>query len=103
MLRITVHTETDSTTIQLEGRLAGPWVEELERSWASTVSGRNKRPLRIDLSAVTYVDAAGKDLLKRLYREGTGLVASGCLTSCIVEEITRPAGNAKDRKCAGNS
>jgi anti-anti-sigma regulatory factor len=103
MLKITCHTETHSTTLQLEGRLAGPWVEELERSWASAVSDRNKRPLRIDLSAVTYVDAGGKDLLKRLYREGAEFVASGCLTSCIVEEITRLVGGAKGRKRPYNS
>lgn len=98
MLKITIHTGTHSTTLQLEGRLAGPWVEELERSWASTVSKRNKRPFRIDLSAVTYVDACGKDLLKRLYREGAEFVTAGCLTSCIVEDITRAVGSAKGRK-----
>ena len=103
MLKITIHTETHSTTLQLEGRLAGPWVEELERSWTSIAKERDKHPLRIDLSSVIYVDQKGKNLLKRLHREGAGLVASGCLTSCIVEEITRPAGSSKGRKCAGNS
>lgn len=94
MLKITVHTENHSTTLQLEGRLAGPWVEELERSWTSIVKERDKHPLRVDLSSVTYVDQKGKNLLKRLHREGAGLIASGCLTTCIVEEITK-AGRAK--------
>jgi len=98
MLKITRHTDNHSTTLQLEGRLAGPWVEELERCWASTVGEQDKRELRIDLSAVTYVDASGKDLLKKLSRKGVGLAASGCLTSCIVEEITRAVGGAKRRK-----
>jgi len=89
MLKITTHTETHSTTLQLEGRLAGPWVEELERVWVSTVGTRTRHPLSVDLSAVTYVDSNGKDLLKKIHQQGAKLVASGCLTSCIVREIAQ--------------
>ena len=31
MLKITTHQETQPTTLELEGRLAGPWVEELDQ------------------------------------------------------------------------
>lgn len=89
MLKITTLTNTESTTFRLEGRLAGPWVQELERCWMSTVGTRTRHPLYVDLSAVTYVDSDGKDLLKKLHQQGAKLVASGCLTSCIVKEIAR--------------
>ena len=101
MLKITVYTDSHSATLQLEGRLAGPWVEELERSWTSALNQRDKRPIRIDLSAVTFVDTEGKNLLKRLYRGGARFTASGCLTNCIVEEITRGDGGPKRTKRAG--
>jgi anti-anti-sigma regulatory factor len=90
MLKITTLTDTESTTFKLEGRLAGPWVQELERCWTSTVTGRKKRePLSVDLSAVTYVDSDGKNLLRKIHRQGAKLVASGCLTNCLVKEISQ--------------
>jgi anti-anti-sigma regulatory factor len=87
MLKITTLIHAESTTFKLEGRLVGPWVQELERCWMSTVDMRKKHPLFVDLSAVTYVDSDGKDLLKKLHQNGVKLVASGCLTSCLVREI----------------
>lgn len=87
MLKITTLIHAESTTFKLEGRLAGPWVQELERCWDSVVGTMTSHPLTVDLSAVTYVDSDGKDLLKKIHRQGTRLVASGCLTNCIVNEI----------------
>jgi anti-anti-sigma regulatory factor len=88
MLKITTLIHAESTTFKLEGRLAGPWVQELERCWDSVVATMTiLPPLILDLSAVTYVDSDGKDLLKKIHRQGARLVASGCLTSCIVNEI----------------
>jgi anti-anti-sigma regulatory factor len=89
MLKITTLTNHGSTILRLEGRLAGPWVQELERCWDSVVGTTTSRPLTVDLSAVTYVDSDGKDLLKKLHRQGANLVASGCLTNCLVQEISQ--------------
>ncbi len=89
MLKITTLTDRQSTTLQLEGRLAGAWVKELEGCWMSAVRTETAPRLIVDLSAVTYIDAEGKDLLKKIYQAGAELVASGCLTSCIVTEITK--------------
>ncbi|MCA1957438.1 MAG: hypothetical protein LDL14_02765 [Nitrospira sp.] len=76
-----------SISLVLEGRLAGPWVEELDKCWCR-LSRSQQRTAVIDLVGVTFIDAAGKTLLDRLWREGATLRASGCLTRCIVEEIT---------------
>jgi anti-anti-sigma regulatory factor len=90
MLKITTLTNPGSTIFRLEGRLAGPWVQELERCWSSTVPETRKGQLfSVDLSAVSYVDSDGKDLLKKLHRQGAKLVASGCLTNCLVQEIAQ--------------
>jgi anti-anti-sigma regulatory factor len=91
MLKITTLMNAESTVLRLEGRLGGPWVLELERCWASTVGTTTNRTLSVDLSAVTYVDSDGKDLLKKIHQQGAKLVASGCLTSCIVNEIVQVA------------
>lgn len=76
----------------LEGRLADPWVEELDSYWRQ-ISGNQQRETVIDLTGMTFIDAKGKELLTRLWQQGAALRAAGCLTSCIVEEITK-AGHA---------
>ena len=91
MLKITSLTNAESTVLRLEGRLAGPWVQELERCWDSIVGTTTIHPLSVDLSAVTYVDSDGKNLLKKIHQQGSKLVASGCLTRCIVNEIVQVA------------
>ena len=65
MLRITIHNDPGSLTFQLEGKLAGPWVRELEDCWQSTRTRANQRMpvLRLDLMGVTHIDAAGKEFL----------------------------------------
>jgi hypothetical protein len=87
MLKITVQSEARGLVFVLEGKLAGPWVKELELCWRSAAGTQQSRPMRVDLSAVTFIDAEGKALLGQRYREGAELVASGCLNKCIVEGI----------------
>jgi anti-anti-sigma regulatory factor len=72
----------------LEGRLAGPWVEELKISCRRVVENHQWCTM-IDLTGVTFVDAAGKTLLAQLWQQGVELRASGCLTRCLVEDITK--------------
>jgi hypothetical protein len=94
MLRITIHEDSTSLTFQLEGRLAGPWVRELEDCWQSTVArkkesaGRFDRSLRFDLEGVTYVDTAGKEFLTARHANGAKFLVSGCLMRAVVAEIT---------------
>jgi ABC-type transporter Mla MlaB component len=89
MLRITEQRESepDSVLLRLEGRLTGPWVHELSGYWQKVSTNQQQRVM-IDLTGVTFIDAEGKALLTRLWRQGAGLRAAGCLTKCVVEEIT---------------
>ena len=91
MLKITgqKYTAPVSMSIILEGRLAGPWVEELHSYWRQ-ISGNQQSGAVIDLTGVTFIDANGKALLTRLWHQGAELRAAGCLTRCVVEEITGP-------------
>jgi anti-anti-sigma regulatory factor len=89
MLRITVHKNLESLTFQLEGKLAGLWVRELEECRQSTLASQRKPVLRFDLTGVTFVDAAGKAYLADMHRQGAELVAVDCLTKAIVAEIAK--------------
>jgi hypothetical protein len=88
MLRITHHNSGESVTFQLEGRLAGPWVRELVNCWEKALVGPGRPGVRFDLTAVTYIDAAGKAFLAARYAQGAELIARGCLMRAVVAEIT---------------
>jgi len=86
-LKITMQIAAGGMTFELEGKLAGPWVKELELCWRSAAGTQQIYPVRVDLYSVTFIDEDGKDLLGRMHREGAKLVATGCLNKCIVEGI----------------
>ena len=88
MLRITVHEAPDHVGLKLEGRLAGAWVAELEDSWRAAAPVLGGRPVRVDLTAVEGVDAAGKYLLALMHEAGARFIAPGCVMSHLVKEIT---------------
>jgi hypothetical protein len=101
MLRITIHNEPGALTFQLEGKLAGPWVLELEKCWQSTLAGRREAVLRFDLTGVTSIDAAGKEFLAAVHAQGAEFLACGCLMRAVVAEITEtsvPPGTARSRR-----
>ena len=89
MLKITRQRDAtlDSMSLILEGRLAGPWVEELDSYWREMLANHQNCTM-IDLTGVTFIDANGKALLTRLWQQGADLRATGCMTKCVVEEIT---------------
>ena len=72
MLRVTTIQTHRVTTLKLEGKLAGPWVDELRGCWASLA--RNKVSVRINLRDVTFLDRLGRELLLRMERQGTPLL-----------------------------
>ena len=77
MLRITwidAEGSDSNRTLKLEGKILGPWVDELGR--ACEESGLPQHCLRLDLAAVTFVDSIGLKLLDDLLRQGATIV--GC-------------------------
>jgi hypothetical protein len=89
MLRITVHDKPGALTLQLEGRLAGPWVQVLDECWQSALACRRQPIVRVDLTEVTSIDASGRACLEALHRRGAKFIAADCLTKAVVAEITK--------------
>ena len=86
MLRVTTMDEDQTITLKLEGKLIGPWVEEVTRVWThTTVTPRSA--YIVDLRSVTFIDKLGRALLADMSRRGARFVASDCLTRTIIEEI----------------
>ena len=89
MLRITTRESQGTVTLRLEGKLAGPWVFELERSWHVTKNVEAGKKFTIDLTEVTFIDSAGKNLLASIHRDGAQFTAVDLMTKSIIEEVTR--------------
>jgi len=63
MLRIEAVRANQEETVRATGRLAGPWVAELQRSLASRDC---LEPVVLDLTDVSFVDRAGLEFLRTL-------------------------------------
>jgi anti-anti-sigma factor len=98
-LRITTQETEQTMAIKMEGRIAGPWVVELTRTWTEAAARRGTRAVLIDLSDVTYADESGKRVLRGMYAEsGAKLVTSTPWTQFLAEEISRARSSNGDAK-----
>ena len=80
---------TPFVTLQLEGRVVGPWVGELRRICEPLLVG--DRTLMLDLAGVSYVDAEGVATLNTFKSRGATL--NNC--SPFVEEQIRISRHAE--------
>ena len=87
MLRITINDKPRVTSFVIEGKLVGPWVKELEKCWESVLAAEPSSTMLVNLTAVTFIDHEGRELLTRMWRQGVRLLSAGCLINAIVAEI----------------
>jgi anti-anti-sigma factor len=74
VLRITPREKPNALELMLEGRLEGPWVEVLRKSWADSLAQQQCRRVLVDLGSVSFVDSNGRALLLNMQDEGVGLI-----------------------------
>src|SRR5215813_6699030 len=99
MLRITTEKKRGKVILTVEGKLAGHWTAALEECWRSIRAASPREKFSVDLCGVSFIDAAGKILLRTIHRDGGHLVAEGCLNQAIIEEI---AGSEKGSRKDGS-
>lgn len=87
MLRITFDNGPHAATLRLEGKVAGPWVDELERTWYDVAGEKPKKPLVVDLSEVSYIDTEGAKMLGYMLEQGAELRDARLLTKLIVDKL----------------
>ena len=88
MLRITYKNVDQSLVLKLEGRLAGPWVDELASFWAQTAPRLSLKRLSIDLRDLIYADFRSTDVLRTIYAQTrANLIADTPWTRHLAEEI----------------
>ena len=95
MLRISMQQDPGTLSLVVEGRLVGPWVDEL-RKVSREQGARTDAQLTIDLCGVTAMDAKGQELLDELLRGGAILRCSDVMNQYLVEQLARPAGDVRE-------
>jgi hypothetical protein len=85
MLRITCEsTGEGELRVLLEGRLAGPWVDELRR--ISALASEHGARLKLDLSSLGFADADGLALLRELLGAAAELERASAFVSALLAE-----------------
>ena len=87
MLRISIKYRANSTTLRLEGKLVGPWIPELEQCWHGVTDTARPASLIVDLNAVSWVDPAGRALLREMHHSGATLEGRGLLSQLFIHWI----------------
>jgi len=103
MLRIDLYEIDGETKLVLAGKLAGPWVAELQRCWDIALSGRPSGDLattptgiQMDLSKLTFIDDAGKELVLRMRQAGVTLLGTGLIGRFMCREIEKEMRKCKE-------
>lgn len=96
VLRISIRENQRDLSLFLEGRLVGPWVDEVQRVCNEHGAPARERPLTVDLCGVTAMDSRGQALLDTLLQRGAALRCSDVMNQYLVEQMARPAGNVPE-------
>src|SRR5260370_24719256 len=84
MFRISTENKRSKVVLTVEGRLAGQTVPTLEQFWRELRAASPEEKFSVNLCGVTFIDAAGKELLKLIPSPGGRLTADGCLHEAII-------------------
>jgi anti-anti-sigma regulatory factor len=89
MLRISE--SNDHGTVRLDGSLTGQWVHELRLIFESKLA---EDAIRIDCGGITFIDAAGVELMQGLQSRGVRLVnCSPFIKMQLAQNGTNPGSN----------
>jgi len=88
LLKISIISASDQAVeFRLEGKLVGPWVEELGRLSHEALS--QQKALSLDLERVSFVDPRGVTLLRDLARRQVSQVKCSQFVSQQLKEVGR--------------
>lgn len=91
MLKITVQNGGKDITVRLEGKVSGPWADELENTWHGLETSLGRKQLWVDLREVRYIDQAGRKVLTEMGKSHAEFLADSPLTRYFAEEAMRAA------------
>jgi len=97
VLKVTVERGDRVTTLKLEGKLSGPWVDEAAKVWSEVVGGTAPKDVIVDLPGVTFIDEEGKKLLARMLGRGAQLRDGRLMTRYIINQLAQETKDAQKK------
>ena len=91
MLKIDTIESASEILLALQGRLAGPWVDELESQWRRIQAKAGERRIAIDLSGVTGIDGAARYLLQLMRVKNVGLMGACLAIRASLDDDATPS------------
>ena len=100
MLKISVKEDEPRRRVllEVEGRLVGPWVGELQRCWEDESKRVSSEVVVVRLANVSFIDDRGRELLSRISNAGSKLEGEGCMVRAIIARIIGAVFSAGDCK-----
>jgi len=96
LLRISVEQERNALSFVLEGRLVGPWVDELRTVWQEQTNAGQSLQVTVDLCGLTAMDAHGQHLLDELMQGGATLRCADVMNQYLVEQMSSSGGRFEE-------
>jgi len=87
MMKIQIQERDGQLVLQVEGRLAGAFVPELENCWQAARVQHPGRKISVDLRGVTCIDRAGRYLLQLMHSSGVGFLRAGLAVQDVLEQV----------------
>ena len=87
MLKISIIDTSTEQRIVLVGKLAGPWIGELQKVWEQVTPQLDKRRCVVDLNDVTLIDGGADGLLLTMLNQGAELVANNMQNRWLIQAL----------------
>lgn len=99
MLKISIIDSRTHRRLVLEGKLVGPWADELKPAWERAKVELGGRELVVEMNDLVVINQAGENVLLELMQEGVKIRGCGVFTRHILKQLARRAeGKDKERK-----
>jgi hypothetical protein len=87
MMKIQMKEAGSQLILEVQGRVAGAFVPELENCWRLAREKQPGRKISVDLKSVTCVDRSGRYLLQLMHSHGVDFLRAGLAIQDILEQV----------------
>src|SRR5215472_10325978 len=98
VLRVTPTEKPSGLELVLEGRLEGPWVEVLSKTWTDSLEQKEYGHVSVDLRSVSFADSNGRALLLNMQDHGVGLIKASAFLREMLKLNGPPRGNQDSKE-----
>jgi anti-anti-sigma regulatory factor len=89
MLKISIVDTRTERKLVVEGKLSGPWVDELRSTWRNAGRDLDGRKVVIDLSSLTVISREGEEAIFDLMKQGAKFSCAGILTRHVLKGLAQ--------------